>query len=194
MRKYAFTPIDPLLYQNGYFTIKDYDEDTELYTLALPNKEIRVGLYRSLLPHNLASKTVMGNTTIAKMSKLINLGQLDEALLLFKTFLETVPYCDNTNYEGHYQQMMYIMFALLTNFRILVEQHTAKGRTDITMETHDTIYIMELKFNKTAEEALQQINDKQYADAFALQNKPVVKVGINYTIKEKISTLEWVIE
>ena len=136
----------------------------------------------------------MGNTTIAKMSKLINLGQLDEALQLFKTFLETVPYCDNTNYEGHYQQMMYIMFALLTNFRILVEQHTAKGRTDITMETHDTIYIMELKFNKTAEEALQQINDKQYADAFALQNKPVVKVGINYTIKEKVSTLEWVIE
>ena len=53
---------------------------------------------------------------------------------------------------------------------------------------------MELKFNKTAEEALQQINDKQYADAFALQNKPVVKVGINYTIKEKVSTLEWVIE
>ena len=178
MRKYAFTPIDlgekmeagkddfdaatetmttimPLLYQSGYFTIKDYDEDTELYTLALPNKEIRVGLYRSLLPHYLASKTVMGNTTIAKMSKLINLGQLDEALLLFKTFLETVPYCDNTNYEGHYQQMMYIMFALLTNFRILVEQHTAKGRTDITMETHDTIYIMKLKFNKTAEEALQ---------------------------------------
>ena len=120
MRKYAFTPIDlgekmeagkddfdaatetmttimPLLYQSGYFTIKDYDEDTELYTLALPNKEIRVGLYRSLLPHYLASKTVMGNTTIAKMSKLINLGQLDEALQLFKTFLETVPSPCKTN-------------------------------------------------------------------------------------------------
>lgn len=120
MRKYAFTPIDlgekmeagkddfdaatetmttimPLLYQSGYFTIKDYDEDTELYTLALPNKKIRVGLYRSLLPHYLASKTVMGNTTIAKMSKLINLGQLDEALLLFKTFLETVPSPCKTN-------------------------------------------------------------------------------------------------
>ena len=217
MRKYSFTPIDlgekmeagkddfdaatetmttimPLLYQSGYITIKDYDEDTELYTLALPNKEIRVGLYRSLLPHYLASKSVMGNTTIAKMSKQINLGNMEEALQLFKTFLETVPYCDNTNYEGHYQQMMYIMFALLTNFRILVEQHTAKGRTDITMETHDTIYIIELKFNKTAEEALQQINDKHYADAFALQRKPVVKVGINYTIKEEMSTLDWVIE
>ena len=113
---------------------------------------------------------------------------------LLKTFLETVPYCDNTNYEGHYQQMMYIIFALLTNFCILVEQHTAKGRTDLTMETHDTIYVIELKFNKTAEEALQQIKDKHYADAFALKGKPVIKIGINYTITEEVSTLDWVIE
>ncbi len=190
----TMTTIMPLLYQSGYITIKDYDEDTELYTLALPNKEIRIGLFRSLMPHYLHSMSVMGNTTIAKMSKLINLGQMDEALQLLKTFLETVPYCDNTNYEGHYQQMMYIIFALLSNFRILVEQHTAKGRTDLTMETHDTIYVMELKFNGTAQEALQQINDKRYADAFALQDKPVVKVGINYTITKETSTLDWMIE
>lgn len=217
MRKYAFTPINlgekmeagkddfdaatetmttimPLLYQSGYITIKDYDEDTELYTLALPNKEIHIGLFRSLLPHYLNRMSVKGNTTIAKMSKLINQGKMDEALLLLKTFLETVPYCDNTNYEGHYQQMMYIIFALLTNFCILVEQHTAKGRTDLTMETHDTFYVIELKFNKTAEEALQQIKDKHYADAFALKGKPVIKIGINYTITEEVSTLDWVIE
>jgi hypothetical protein len=190
----TMTTIMPLLYQSGYITIKDYDKDTELYTLALPNEEIRIGLFRSLLPHYLHTMSAMGNTTIAKMSKLINLGKMDEALQLLKTFLETVPYCNNTNYEGHYQQMMYIMFALLTNFRILVEQHTAKGRTDLTMETHNTIYIMELKFNKTAEEALLQIKDKHYADAFALQGKSVVKVGINYTITEEVSTLDWVIE
>ena len=217
MRKYAFTPINlgenmeagkddfdaatetmttimPLLYQSGYITIKDYDDETELYTLALPNKEIRIGLFRSLLPHYLNYQSAMGNTTIAKMSKIIKQGNIDEALQMLKTFLETVPYCDNTNYEGHYQQMMYIIFALLTNFRILVEQRTTKGRTDITMETQDTIYVMELKFNKTAQEALDQINAKHYADAFALQDKPVVKVGINYTITKEISTLDWVIE
>lgn len=128
------------------------------------------------------------------MSKIIKQGNIDEALQMLKTFLETVPYCDNTNYEGHYQQMMYIIFALLTNFRILVEQHTAKGRTDITMETQDSIYVMELKFNKTAQEALDQINTKHYADAFALHDKPVVKVGINYTVTEEMSTLDWVTE
>ena len=128
------------------------------------------------------------------MSKIIKQGNIDEALQMLKTFLETVPYCDNTNYEGHYQQMMYIIFALLTNFRILVEQRTAKGRTDITMETQDTIYVMELKFNKTAQEALDQINAKHYADAFALKEKAIVKVGINYTVTEEMSTLDWVTE
>ena len=158
MRKFGFTPINlgepievgkddfdaatetmttimPLLYQSGYVTIKGYDPETELYTLGLPNKEVRIGLFRSLLPHYLATSTAMGNTTIAKMSVMIKRGQIDDALALFNTFLSTVPYCDNTHYEGHYQQLMYIVFALLTNFRILVEQHTAKGRTDITMET-----------------------------------------------------------
>ena len=216
MRKYDFTPIDlgeqmdaskddfdaatetmttimPLLYQSGYITIKNYDPDTELYTLALPNKEVRIGLYRSMLPHYLAAKSAMCNTTVAKMSALINKGNMDGALQLLKTFWETVPYCDNTDYEGHYQQTMYIIFALLTNFRILVEQHTFRGRTDITMETKDTIYVIELKFNKSAQEALDQINNKHYADAFALRGKNVEKIGMNFMIDEdKTIVLDWV--
>ena len=216
MRKYDFTPIDlgeqmdaskddfdaatetmttimPLLYQSGYITIKNYDQETELYTLALPNKEVRIGLYRSMLPHYLAAKSAMCNTTVAKMSALINKGNMDGALQLLKTFWETVPYCDNTDYEGHYQQTMYIIFALLTNFRILVEQHTFRGRTDITMETKDTIYVIELKFNKSAQEALDQINNKHYADAFALKGKTVEKIGMNFMIDEdKTIVLDWV--
>lgn len=215
MRKYDFTPIDlgeqmdaskddfdaatetmttimPLLYQSGYITIKNYDPETELYTLALPNKEVRIGLYRSMLPHYLAAKSAMCNTTVAKMSSLINKDNMDGALQLLKTFWETVPYCDNTDYEGHYQQTMYIIFALLTNFRILVEQHTFRGRTDITMETKDTIYVIELKFNKSAQEALDQINNKHYADAFALKGKTVEKIGMNFMIDEdKTIVLDW---
>ena len=182
----------PLLYQSGYITIKNYDPETELYTLALPNKEVRIGLFRSMLPHYLAAKSAMCNTTVAKMSALINKGNMDGALQLLKTFWETVPYCDNTDYEGHYQQTMYIIFALLTNFRILVEQHTFRGRTDITMETKDTIYVIELKFNKSAQEALDQINNKHYADAFALRGKTVEKIGMNFMIDEnKTIVLDW---
>ena len=86
------------------------------------------------------------------------------------------------------------MFALLTDYDILVEQHTAKGRIDITMETADTIYVMELKFNKSAEEALNQINTRRYADAFKLKSKNVVKVGISFQLVEDVISLDWVIE
>ena len=187
----TMTNIMPLLYQSGYVTIKDYDEETELYTLDIPNKEIRVGLFRALLPHYLTDKSAKANTTIAKMSVLVRKGDMDAAFCLLNDFLETVPYCDNTHYEGHWQQTLYIMFALLTNYRIIVEQHTAKGRIDITLETADTIYVMELKFNKSAEEALAQIETKHYADAFKMSGKMVVKIGLNFSVKEEVNSLEW---
>lgn len=187
----TMTTIIPLLYQSGYVTIKGYDKPTRLYQLALPNQEISVGLYGSLLPHYLTDKSAKANTTIAKMSVLVKKGDMDAAFCLLNDFLETVPYCDNTNYEGHWQQTLYIMFALLTNYRICVEQRTAKGRIDITMETADTIYVMELKFNKSAEEALSQIEAKHYADAFKMSGKKVVKVGLNISVKDEVNCLEW---
>ena len=187
----TMTTIVPLLYQSGYVTIKGYDKPTKLYLLALPNQEIRVGLYGSLLPHYLMDKSAKANTTIAKMSVLVKKGDMNAAFCLLNDFLETVPYCDNTNYEGHWQQTLYIMFALLTNYSILVEPHTAKGRIDIMMETDDTIYVMELKFNKSAEEALAQIDAKHYADAFKMSGKKVVKIGLNFSVKDEVNSLEW---
>ena len=216
MRKFGTTPMDigeremadvsdfdaptetmesivPLLYQSGYITIKDYDKETNLYELGIPNKEIRIGLFKSLLPNYLLRSSQKGKVAIAQMSVLIKKGDIDGALRLLQTFLETVPYCDNTLYEGHYQQMLYIIFALLTDYRIIVEQRTAKGRTDITLETHDHVFILELKFDKTAEEALEQIEAKRYAEAFALSGKKIVKVGIAFNVKNERNITEWVI-
>ena len=185
------TSLTPLLYQSGYLTIKDYEKKIDVYTLDFPNKEIEVGLFDSLLPGYLGSGIDEGRVVIADISSYINSGEMDEALQMLADFLETIPYCDNTNYEGHYQQMLYIFFALLTSYDILVEQHTAKGRIDITLETADTIYVMELKFNKSAEEALAQIEAKHYADAFKMSGKKVVKIGLNFSVKDEVNCLEW---
>ena len=190
----TMTTIMPLLYQSGYFTIKGYDKESKLYELALPNQEVKVGMLCSLLPHYLDKDTTKGNTAIARMSVLIRHGNMDGALQLLADFLETVPYCANTDYEGHYQQMMYVIFALLTDYNIIVEQHTAKGRIDITLETASTIYVMELKFNKSVQDALAQIKAKRYDKAFAMKQKKVVKVGLNFAVKDEVNTLEWVIE
>ena len=187
----TMTTIMPLLYQSGYLTIKGYDKETELYTLDIPNNEIRVGLFRSLLPHYLNENSAKGNTAIAKMSALIKRRRIDDALSMLADFLQTVPYCDNTNYEGHYQQMLYIIFALLTNYNITVEQHTAKGRIDITLETSDIVYVMELKFDRSPEDALSQIESKRYSEAFKLKGKAIVAVGLNFAVKDGVNTLEW---
>ena len=217
MRKYDFLPTDlgettwagkeefdaatetmstiiPLLYQSGYITIKGYDKMSKLYELALPNREIAVGLYGSLLPHYLERDSTKGKTAMAKMSVLIRQDRMEEGLQLLAAFLKTVPYCDNTHYEGHWQQVLFIMFALLTDYDIHVEHHTEKGRIDLTLETKTAVYVMELKINKTVEEALAQIEAKRYADAFNLKGKPVVKVGLNFGLKDGVNTLEWKIK
>ena len=173
--------ITPLLYQSGYVTIKDYDEDTCLYTLDIPNKEIKVGLYDSLLPNYLDGMLAeRGDVTIAKMSSLIRKNRMDEALQLLQDFLSTVPYCNVTNYEGHYQQMLFIIFSLLTYFLVDVEVHTPKGRVDIVLLTRTDLYIIELKLNKDAQTAMRQIDLKNYAQRFVLSGKPITKVGVNF--------------
>ena len=190
----TMTSLTPLLYQSGYLTIKNYDEDVDTYTLDIPNKEISVGLFDSMLPGYLDSAVDDGRVLMGDMSVLVKRGDMDAALQLLADFLATVPYCDNTHYEGHWQQTLYIMFALLTNYKILVEQRTAKGRIDLALETKTTVYVMELKFNRSVEDALAQIEAKHYAEAFKLSGKPVVKVGLNFGLKDGVNTLEWKIK
>ena len=142
--------ITPLLYQSGYITIKGYDKMSQLFTLDLPNKEIKVGLFESLLPYYLEGMYAEeGDVAIAQMSVLIRQGDMDGALRLLQEFLGTVPYCNNTNYEGYYQQVLFIIFTLLTHFVVDVEVHTPNGRVDVVMETEDTLYLIELKLNKS---------------------------------------------
>ena len=186
--------ITPLLYQSGYVTIKEYDPETRIYTLDIPNKEIKVGLFDNLLPNYVDGVSAeRGNVAIAKMALLIGKRNMDGALHLLKDFLGTVPYCNVTNYEGHYQQMLYIIFTLLTNYLVDVEVHTPRGRVDIVLLTKTDLYVVELKLNKSAQAAMQQINLKNYRQRFALCGLPITKVGINFDSTQ--GTIEdWVIE
>ena len=188
----TMTDIIPLLYQSGYITIKDYDESIDLYTLDIPNKEVRLGLMKSLLPNYVASKTRETTTMVAYLSRDIRNDDMDSALRRLQTFLSTIPYCDNTRYEGHYQQMFYIIFSLLGSF-VDIEVRTPRGRVDVVLRTKTTLYVMELKLDKTAGEAMEQINLKNYPERFALCGLPVVKVAINFD-SERCTIGDWEIE
>ena len=186
------TDITPLLYQSGYITIKDYSAITRLYTLDIPNKEVRIGLMESLLPNYLHEKTIDGLTTVAFLYEAISEERMDDALRLLQDFFSTIPYCNHTAYEGHYQQLLYVVFSLLGRY-VDVEVHTPRGRVDVVLRTSTTLYLIELKLDKSADDAMAQINLKNYAERFALCGLPIVKVGINFDSK-KGTIGDWKIE
>ena len=120
-----------------------------------------------------------GTTTVALMFEALYHEDLNEMLRLLQAYLLTVPQCDNTNYEGHYQQLLYVIFSLLGRY-VDVEVRTATGRVDMVLRTARKLYLFELKLNRSAEAAMQQIDLKEYPARFALCGLPVVKIGINF--------------
>ena len=185
--------IMPLLYQSGYITIKDYDKEFNYYTLDVPNKEVKVGLTKALIPSYVTPNTLATTNTARRIAQCLAKQDMEGALLLLKTYLGTVPYCNDTRYEGHYQQVLYIIFSLLTDYLVDVEVHTPHGRVDIVMLSRTNLYIIEVKMNKDAQTAMQQIDLKDYRQRFALCGKPVVKVGINFD-SDKGNIEDWEIE
>lgn len=186
------TTIMPLLYQSGYITIKDYNRAYNYYTLDVPNKEVKVGLTKALIPSYVTRNTLATTNTARRIAQALDKRDMDGALRLLQTFLGTIPYCENTNYEGHYQQLLFVVFSLLTDFLVDVEVHTPNGRVDIVLLTRTDLYLIELKLNKTAQEAMRQIDLKDFRQRFALCGKPVTKVGINFDAEKK-TIGNWVI-
>ena len=181
----GMTTIMPLLYQSGYITIKDYDKQFGSYTLSIPNKEVRIGLTRALVPAYVNTSPLVAGNTARNMARCLVKEDIDGMLKLLQTFLSTIPYCNDANSEGHYQQVLYIIFTLLSDYFTDVEVHTPRGRVDMVMRSSGTIYLFELKLNKDAATAMKQINLKDYASKFALCNLPIVKVGINFDSEQR---------
>ena len=186
------TSLIPLLYQSGYLTIKDYYEEDNIYVLDIPNKEIRIGLMESLLPSYVQSGFNAGLVTVSKMNRALRHGDLDGMLRLLQQYLLTIPQCDNTNYEGHYQQLLFVIFSLLGEY-VDVEVRTATGRVDMVMQAFGKLYLFELKLNRSAAAAMQQINLNDYPARFSQCGLPIVKVGINFDTTTR-TVSDWVIE
>lgn len=186
------TSIIPLLYQSGYLTIKDLDEMFGSYTLDIPNREVEIGLMKSFIPNYIMPNTLVVNNTAVDMARALYKGDMDKALQELQTFLGTVPYTDNTNYEGHYQQIFFIIFSLLGAWAD-VEVHSPRGRVDVVLTFMQRMYIIELKLNSSAEAAMAQINLKDYSSRFATCGYPVTKVAINFD-SETRNIKDWKIE
>ena len=169
----------PILYQSGYLTLKGYDREFGTYTLGFPNREVAEGFNRHLLLGY--AKVPSGNPAFQIRNFVLEVrrGDTDAFLHRLQSFFADTPYELARDLELHYQNILFIVFKLL-GFYVQAEYHTSQGRIDLMLKTKDYVYVMEFKLDGTAEEALQQIEDKQYALPFATDPRKVYKVGVNF--------------
>ena len=170
----------PVIYQSGYLTIKGYDEEFGLYKLGFPNKEVRQGFVRFLIPSYTDVDAVGSGFEISRFVRSLREGDIEGFMERLQSFLSACPYELEPQQERHFQSVMFILTALC-GYHVEIESHTNKGRMDMTIKTKDYIYIFEFKFNKSAEEALTQIDEKGYAEPFKSDGRSIVKVGVNFS-------------
>jgi Protein of unknown function (DUF1703)./Predicted AAA-ATPase. len=181
----------PLLYQSGYLTIKGYDKEFDSYELGYPNKEVKLGFEKCLLNYY-NGKNQTGSSFVLDFAKSIRNNNIDGALGLMQTYFSSIPYDLQNKKEKHFQTIFYLIFSLLGQY-IKTEVKTATGRVDAVATTADTVYLFEMKVDKSAEEALQQINDKGYLIPYKLDGRRVVKVGLNFSTTTR-TLQEWIVE
>ena len=182
-RMEANNPI-PLLYQSGYLTIKGYDKEFALYTLAFPNEEVKYGFVDFITPFYTAVTEDENGFYIGKFVRELRAGNVDAFMNRLKAFFADFPYELNEKTERHYQVVFYLVFKLMGQF-CDAEVHSARGRADAVVKTSDYIYVFEFKLNGTTEEALQQIDDKGYLIPYQADGRRLVKVGASFSADER---------
>ena len=172
----------PVLYQSGYITIKGYQNG--IYELGIPNDEVRQGLSKSMLCYIAPTYMLKRDTFARRFSEAMRADDIDAAMQTLRVYLAGFPYDIHRNSESVFQAILYSIFNML-NFTIRAEVKAATGRLDLVIKTEKSIFVMELKCDKSAEEALSQIELKQYVLPFMNDRRKVFAVGINFSSREK---------
>ena len=174
----------PLIYQSGYLTIKDYDTEFRFYTLGFPNKEVEEGFTDYLLPFYTNIRQGESAFYIGNFVRDLRIGRVDDFMRRMETMLSDTDYKIVGDSELYFQNAFYLISRML-GFYTEVERETSNGRMDMTVKTNDYVYIFEFKLNGSADDALRQIDEKGYAKPFALDNRKIIKVGINFSLKKR---------
>ena len=173
-----------LLFQTGYLTIKSYNARARLFQLGLPNDEVREGFLEYLLPAYSSVKKDDAPVFIYDFQTEIEEGRVDDFMRRLQSFFSGTSYEMKTEEERNVQNAMFILFRLL-GLSVDVEYRTSDGRIDILVRTDRYVYIMELKYDRSAEEALAQIERKEYSLPWAVDSRETIAIGINFSTSRR---------
>ena len=170
----------PVIFQSGYLTISGYNERYKLYSLDFPNEEVREGFMLYLMPYYTSVSVNKTGFQISCFVEEVKSGDITAFMTRLESFFANTPYDLIKDTENHYQNVLFIL-CNLCGLYTKAEFHTSNGRVDMTIETPDYVYIFEFKYNGTAEEAMTQIKEKNYAQPFLASGKKIALIGANFS-------------
>jgi hypothetical protein len=188
--------IIPLLYQSGYLTIKDYDEENDQYKLGMPNTEVRIGLLENLLPLYLSIDGKNVANPAGRASTALRHGDINQAMKILRSLLKSIPYGKNETKKYHdietteqyYHDLYHFFFSMMCNL-VTSEVRNSTGATDVVVTTPKYIYVIEIKIDASPDVALNQIDKKGYAVPYMASPQTVLKVGVNFSTTKKTIVL-----
>ncbi|MDR1130739.1 MAG: ATP-binding protein [Prevotellaceae bacterium] len=195
--RYENQNLEPLLYQTGYLTIKSYEQDEDAYVLGFPNEEVKYGFLNELLPAFALTPIETGKFSVNYFLRQLKKGDIEKFMTSLKAFFADIPYDaikEKHRDEQYYQHVFYLLFTLLGQF-VETEVKSSKGRADVLVKTADNIYVFEFKMDSkaTAEDALKQINDRDYAIPYTADHRKTVKIGVEFSQKKR-GVKRWITE
>ena len=182
----------PILYQSGYLTIKKYNPMLHRYTLEYPNKEVKIGLLKSLAPNYLSPIQLDNSSLVGDFLEKLYDDDLEGAMVRLKAYLASISNRLSNKNERDFQTVFYLIFNLMGAY-MRVEENSAIGRADAVVYMPDAVYVFELKYDGSAEEALKQIDEKGYLIPYSADGKRLFKIGVNYDSNQRTIS-DWIIK
>ena len=175
----------PMIYQSGYLTIKNFNRLTNSYLLDFPNDEVRRG-FLTLLTSSYLKPRLMPGSWVLQVIDTMEKGDLEQLKHLFTSFLASIPYSqrrkdDEREKERYFQYTFYLIMRMISSYTIFIEKEQSEGRVDCIVETTNDVYIFEFKLDGSADEAIQQIEDKGYAREYQSDSRHIHKIGCNFS-------------
>ena len=188
----------PMIYQSGYLTIKGCNLRTNRFLLDFPNNEVRKGFLSILAAGYLKSRDEGVNSWVGDAIELLDVGEIEPFCESLTAFLSSIPYDSHESLkdikatEKHFQYTFYLLLRLIGVYclAIKVEDRQSYGRVDCTLELKEYVYIFEFKMDGTADEALQQIEQKGYAKPYATDPRHLIRIGMNFSSQTR-TIAEW---
>ena len=170
-----------LLYQTGYLTIKDFNKRIGRYRLGIPNEEVKYGLFNVLLPYYVKCRSdEEPKKLVGDMVMYFILGDADKAMKCMQAYFAGVHFKMKMDNENNFHNAFFLLMDLI-GLETETESATSDGSIDITVKTDDYIYVIELKYDGSAGQALHQIEEKKYDRKFRMDGREIIRIGVNFS-------------